>query len=144
MYCVYCSETSTYGLVKNPATGVQKKCLVCTSGNTSCCHIFKYRVEKDEPKSNNEKVQEFNCKSSEKISYPFEGDDITKFAYHASGNPYPTKLIPKFDSSKTCIHKNVFDSDDPVKSGWVMTNKAKIYMAFISIICVVFYRPTKG
>ena len=139
----------------------QFKCLICISGNTKCSHVERLRLFLNEPRENNENLQEFGfeeneprnndeylqeakCKSSEKISYPLQGDDITKFKYNLSGNPYPTKLIPKFNSSTKCKHENSFDSASPVSKGWVSTDKARIHYAFTSILCVVYYRPTQG
>ena len=140
LFGVYCSKTSTYSIVKKPAPGKKQfKCLICIFRNTKCSHVERLRLFLNEPRENNENLQEFGfeeneprnndeylqeakCKSSEKKSYPLQGDDITKFKYHLSGNPYPTKLIPKFNSSTKCKHENSFDSASPVSKGWVSTD----------------------
>ena len=71
------------------------------------------------------------------------GDDTTKFAYFAKGTPYPKKLIPKFDKSSKCKHDNSFDSANPVLSGWIFPDKAKIHCLFISILCCIL-SPYQG
>ena len=141
---LYCVFEGTYGLVSLAKKGTLIKCLTCKSRVTKCVHVEAYKGSIHEPINVVPTMQEFCCKSSVKIPYPFKGTDITKFGFYASGNPYPTHLVPKFDPSQKCQHGNSFNNGDPISKSWISVNNAKIHLAHISLSRCVYYRPTTG
>ena len=137
---IYCKQDSSYSIINHTAS--ETKCLKCKYNVRSCVHVKTFNEFKPEDTEYNVRTQQvFKSLSEELVPYPLDdATDLETYAGYVSGSiRYNTCLIPRYDSSKKCIHGNVF-------SETLIQSKGKSYLHTKDFTheCVVYHRLAIG
>ena len=123
---------------------VKYYCIICA--NQSCDHIeifmdWMKTIDTIEIFHEVASLADFNkeeaamCISHKKIPYPLpENLRLIHTAYEAGERQFPSALVPKFDATKTCKHGNIYSSEDPITSGWFLSNDVVIHKFSSSVM----------